>query len=352
MPFIKAITQYESVAIVGMAKNTGKTTCLNYVIRRLQEEKINIALTSIGVDGEERDILYDTPKPRIVLSEGMVFVTSEKDFEQIEFPAEILSISERSTPLGRLITARAKGSGKTILSGPSDSAWLQNVIAEMPKYGVDLTLVDGALSRMSLASPAVTDAMILCTGAACSSQLPELIRRTKFRCKLIELEQVDESFMRTFREPQCPCKSDAEVLEAFDLTGIWTKNKTEIEWKKIADSVFTLEQFSAEFFCKFFVSGAVTDDFFNLLNAKKNHNFQLIINDFTKLFITPLTYDKFIRNGGRINVLQKAKLLAVCTNPTSPEGAKLNAVELREEMEKALGIPTYDIMQIEKENSK
>jgi hypothetical protein len=113
MPFIiKDIQKFSSVSIVGMAKNTGKTTCLNYVIRRLQEEKKHIALTSIGVDGEERDILYDTPKPRIILHEGMVFVTSENDFEQCEFPAEILSISERSTPLGRLITARAKGSGK------------------------------------------------------------------------------------------------------------------------------------------------------------------------------------------------------------------------------------------------
>ena len=327
MPFIKNILKHQSVAIVGMAKNTGKTTCLNYVINRLHQEGKKIALTSIGVDGEERDVLYDTPKPRIILHEGMIFVTSEKDFAECEFPAEILSISERSTPLGRLITARAKGSGKVVLSGPSDSAWLQTTIAELSNYGANITLVDGALSRMSLASPAVTDAMILCTGAACSSIMFELIRRTKFRCKLIELEQVDEIKLNS----ECNC-------------GIWIKNKTETEWKKFAESVFTLEHFSADIFCKIFVSGAVTDDFFKLLNAKKNHNFQLIVTDFTKLFITPLTYDKFTRNGGRINVLQKAKLLAICTNPTSPEGAQLNPAELREQMETALGLPVYDVV--------
>jgi hypothetical protein len=314
-----------------MAKNTGKTTCLNYVIRRLQEEGKTIALTSIGVDGEERDVLYDTPKPRIVLHEGMVFVTSEKDFEQRECSAEMLSVSERATPLGCLITARATGFGKVVLSGPSDSAWLQAVISTMPDYGVDLTLVDGALSRMSLASPAVTEAMILCTGAACSPLLPELIRRTKFRCNLIDLEQVDHTLQNQLQSRE---------------SGVWTKKETANEWEKIGDSVFTLEKEqdkNAEPIHTIYVSGAVTDHFLNWLSAKKT-NLQLIVRDFTKLFITPVTYDKFLRYGGSINVLQKAKLLAVCTNPTSPEGARLNPQMLREQMQEALGLPVYDVV--------
>ena len=331
MPFIKTLTQFRSVSIVGTAKNTGKTTCLNYVIRRLHEEGKTIALTSIGVDGEERDVLYDTPKPRIVLEKGMVFVTSEKDFEQRECPAEVLSVSDRATPLGRLITARAEGLGKVVLSGPSDSAWLQTVISTMPNYGVELTLVDGALSRMSLASPAVTDAMILCTGAACSPQLEELVRRTKFRCTLIELEQVDERVQSDLR----PFSS-----------GVWVLNDVAGEWEIISDSVFTFEKTAQHLLANaraIYVVGAVTDHFFQLLNTTKTPNTKLIIGDFTKLFITPTTYNKFTRNGGRINVLQKAQLLAVCTNPTSPEGTGLDPLTLQQRMQEALSVPVYDV---------
>ena len=335
MPFIKAIEQFNSVSIVGMAKNTGKTTCLNYAIRRLQEEGRKIALTSIGLDGEERDILYDTPKPRIVLHDGMVFITSEKDYEQREFPAELLSVSERITPLGYLVTARAKGSGKVVLSGPSDSSWLQEMIAAMPQYGVELTLVDGALSRMSLASPAVTDAMILCTGAACSIQLPQLIDKTKFRCRLIDLERLHGN-----RQKQLlPIES-----------GVWQWRG---KWEKISDSVFTLQKESERFLEELhtiYVSGAVTNHFLNLLSVKKNRHIELIVNDFTKLFIEPATYEKFIRRGGSIKVLQKAKLLAVCTNPISPHGARLNPIVLKEQMQDALQLPVYDIVEIE--NSK
>ena len=340
MPFINAIKQFKSVSIVGMAKNTGKTTCLNYVMRRLLEEKINIAITSIGVDGEERDILYDTPKPRIIISEGMVFVTAEEDYANREFPAEILSVSDRSTPLGRLVTARAKGCGRVVISGPSDSKWLFEVIKGMEKYGIQLTLVDGALSRMSLASPAVTDAMILCTGAACSIQLPQLIHKTKFRCKLIDLAQVDENL----KEQLTPLEND-----------VWKWDEAYSAWRPLSDSVFTLEK-DAEALLDclhiVYVSGAVTNHFLHLLSAKKSRPVQLIIRDFTKLFIEPATYNKFVRRGGTIKVLQKAKLLAICTNPISPEGTRLNPVTLKEQMQESLQLTVYDIKEIENNELK
>jgi hypothetical protein len=320
-----------------MAKNTGKTTCLNYVIRRLLGEQRKIAITSIGVDGEERDVLYQTPKPRITLHKDMIFVTAEEDFARKEFPAEVLSVSDRSTPLGQLVTARAKASGRVVLSGPSDSKWLHETISDLFRHKVHLTLVDGALSRMSLASPAVTDAMILCTGATCAIQMNELIRKTRFRCRLIDLEQAPSRWL----EQLLPLETD-----------MWQLSEETGEWEKIADSVFTFEKESEKLLEQFhtiYVSGAVTDYFLKLLSMKKNKGVRLIVRDFTKLFAEPATYDKFTRRGGSIQVLQKAKLLAVCTNPTSPQGFCLDAVKLRGEMQEALQLPVYDIMLIEKE---
>ncbi|MCL2072518.1 MAG: hypothetical protein FWH18_01230 [Marinilabiliaceae bacterium] len=332
MPFIKDLLRHKSVSIVGMAKNTGKTTCLNFVINRLKQEKINFAVTSIGVDGEEKDILYQTPKPRIELSENMIFVTSENDFANINFPAEILSISERSTPLGKLITAKAKGNGIAVLSGPSDSIWLQQIISEMQKYNIQLTLVDGALSRMSLASPAVTDAMILCTGAACSAQLQELINKTKFRCKLIDLEQVDINLQK--------------ILITIE-DGVWIWNDKHDTRQKICDSLFTFDKETIKLpdnLSNIYVSGAVTNNFLKLISTKKYKNIQIIVRDFTKLFIETITYNKFLKQGSSVKVIQKPKLLAVCTNPVSPEGVRLNPIILQEQMQEALQLPVYDIL--------
>ena len=50
MTFINEILKYNSLSIVGLQKNTGKTVSLNYVLDRLPVERKRIAVTSIGID--------------------------------------------------------------------------------------------------------------------------------------------------------------------------------------------------------------------------------------------------------------------------------------------------------------
>ncbi len=333
MPFIQKILNYKNVAIVGMAKNTGKTTCLNYVLDRLHEEKRKVAVTSIGVDGEERDVLYNTLKPRIQLKKGNYFITSEKHFSEREIGAEILSMSDKMTALGRLVIARATGDGRIVLSGPSDSAWLGECIALMDGLDVDITLVDGALSRMSLASPAITDAMILCTGAACAIQLEKLTQRVKYLCGIISIKTADDELRRICSQTQ---------------SGVWALNRNSAA-EKIADSLFTNSQPMDNYLEDYefiFINGALTEFFLKALVAKRNlSGINLIVRDFSHIFVTPATYQRFLRCSGKIQVLQQAKLLALCTNPTSPEGYNYEPEILRNHLEKNLKMPVYDIVQ-------
>ena len=334
MPFIKNILRHKSVSIVGMAKNTGKTTCLNYVLSRLEEENRKVAVTSIGVDGEERDVLYDTLKPRIVLKKGNLFITSEKHFAEKELEAKVIAVSNRTTALGRLITAEAQSEGKVILSGPSDTLWLQECIDSLLKLGADITLVDGALSRMSLASPAVTDALVLCTGAACSIQLERLIKKVKYLCDMINLPPVDSHLHQT-------CKEEKE--------GVWALTEEGILAEKLTDSLFITNKSILEWTSRykhFFINGVLTDNFLKMLNSDANlADIHLIVRDFSRIYAHPASYSRFVRKGGTIKVLQQAKLLALCTNPVSPEGYHYDAEVLRSEIEKELQIPVYDIVQ-------
>lgn len=157
MGFVTNISDFGSLAIVGLEKNTGKTECLNYILGQLGGQAERFALTSVGIDGESRDQVCQTAKPEIEIPEGMIFVTSEKHYREKRLAAEVLDVSLERTALGRLITARAKMSGKLLLSGPSDTAGLKALIDLLKSRGVGTTIVDGALSRLSLASPAVTE---------------------------------------------------------------------------------------------------------------------------------------------------------------------------------------------------
>ena len=335
MPFIEDILKHKSLSIVGLEKNTGKTECLNYVLSRLKDCNVKVALTSIGIDGETRDQVCQTPKPEVTVYEGMVFVTTEKHYKQKQLVSEILDVSQRATSLGRLVTARAVTSGKVLSSGSPETAGLKLMIGKMNEIGIDLTIVDGALSRISLASPAVTDAMILATGAAVSANIPQLVRKTKFLFDLINIEEVDAAVKEQFVGIE---------------KGIWAiGNDGDIHDLGVA-SAYMLEKAREDLFrfgTTIVVNGAITDKLLGHLKSQKNvKEITLIARDFTRIFATPEVYNAFIKKGGTLKVLQKTKLIAVCVNPTSPEGYVLDSEVLRREMQQALQVPVYDVRQI------
>jgi len=335
MPFINDILHYSSVSVVGLEKNTGKTECLNYVLKRVKDTGKRVAVTSIGVDGEEVDRLHNNTKPEITLYDNMLFVTSEKHYREKKLTAEIIDISTRKTALGRLITAQAKNSGKTLLSGPPDTLWLKQILLSMKERQVDLTLIDGALSRLSLASPAITDAMILTTGASLSENLANLLKNTLFACEMIDLEEVNPTL-----------KQKLEHIEK----GIWAIDQEgEIHDLNIL-SVFGIGERIAEIF-KYgntvFVSGAISDILLNSLRIQpQSKGMTLIIRDFSKAFLSEDSYTAFVNKGGVINVLQKTKLIAVCVNPVAPSGRRFDSNELQHELGKMLEVPVFDVKNV------
>jgi len=335
MPFIEEIEKYKSLSIVGLEKNTGKTECLNYVLSRLQHGQKQIALTSIGIDGENRDQVKQTHKPEIDVYEGMIFVTPELYYNKRKLVSEILDVSTQSTCLGRLVTAKAVSTDKAMISGPANNVALKKLIGQMQNYDVDLTIVDGALSRLSLASPAITDAMILATGAALSSNIPQLVFKTRFVYDLINLPQVDEEI-----------KSKLINIE----NGIWAIGPDGDPVDLEINSVLLIEKFKDKLFQhgnRFFVNGAVTDKFFNFLkNQKQIKEVELVVRDFTRIFASPETFYAFLKRGGKVKVLQKTKLIAVCINPVSPDGYHLNSDELKQALQEKLDLPVYDVKKI------
>ncbi|MEG2340376.1 MAG: hypothetical protein RSB69_06440 [Odoribacter sp.] len=334
MAFIEEILNHRSLAIVGMEKNTGKTECLNYILSQIKDMDRQFALTSVGIDGEKRDQVCRTPKPEIEVPEGMIFVTSEKHYGEKRLTAEVLDVCEERTALGRLVIARAKSSGKVLLSGPSATVELRKLMEHLEDFGVQTTIVDGALSRLSLASPAVTEAMILATGAALSGNIPQLVRSTRYVYELIGLEQVEEELRGRLEDLARGVWAVSESGEVIDLH---------------LPSVFMLEKSGVDIFKygrRLYIAGAVSDQLLTFLRAQTEPT-ELMIRDFTRMFATPASYYAFLRKGGNIRVLQKSQLVAVTINPQSPAGFCLDSDRLKRAMEESLQIPVYDVRKMD-----
>ena len=97
MPFIEELIKYKSCSIVGLEKNTGKTVSLNYVLSHLPLDRMRIAVSSIGIDGETTDQVTKTAKPEITLKEGTYFATSEKHYLQRKLVSELVDVSDENT---------------------------------------------------------------------------------------------------------------------------------------------------------------------------------------------------------------------------------------------------------------
>ncbi len=332
MTLIGDILGYKSLSIVGLEKNTGKTECLNYVLRNLPEG-LAAAVTSIGTDGERKDVVTGTRKPEIYLRCGTIFATTEKYYLRRRLVAEVLDVGDEGTSVGRIITARALSGGKVMLSGPPSTAGLRRWISSLERHGVEFTLIDGALSRLSPASPAVSEAMILATGAALSADMKTLVRETAHAAAMVALPLAEEE--------------DIERLAAVE-TGVWSIGKDGSIRSSGAGSSLSVDGLGSDFLddCRaVYVAGALTERFLDMLRADtRASGIEVIVRDFTKIFVSSRGYNAFVRQGGRIAVLQRSKLLAVTVNPTAPNGIVMDSDTLREHVAEAVDVPVYDII--------
>lgn len=336
MPFINDILRHQSLSIVGLEKNTGKTVCLNYVLRRLHEMGTPIAVTSIGIDGEQTDAVFATAKPEITLYEGMRFITSEKHYLIRQLVSELQEVDTYSTSLGRLVMGKVLSQGKVLLSGAATTEKLRQQIEHCKALGLPLTIVDGALSRLSLASPTITDCMVLATGAAVSPNMQQLISKTRFVHHLINLPEVESQLQ--------------SALSSISM-GLWGLDDEGQAHDLNIASVFLLGRNENEDIFRYgnriFAAGAVSDRLLKYLSLQKNiKDIVLIVRDFTKLFVTPEVFASYTKLGGRIQVLQRSNLIAITLNPTSPQGYTLNSDEACARLSDALQTPVYDVEKI------
>lgn len=334
MPFTNDILKYSSCSIIGMAKNCGKTVVLNHILSRLQKNEVRIAVTSIGVDGEKTDTITSTAKPEIMLEKGTLFATSEMHYNQRRLISQIIDSTEYPSPLGVILIGEVLEKGCIIISGPSDMYSTPALINDFHRLGAGLVLVDGALSRKTSASPAVTDSMILCTGAALTLNIEELVRQTDYTYQLISLRTIDIVLAATL-----------DQLKG----GVWGIT-VEGELSKGADTLFEVKEKLHDLvlaFHRLFFAGILTNNVLEtIMSHPKAKDMEIIVRDFTKIFITRQVFNKFIAQGGKIRVLHQTKLIAVCVNPISPTGHMLHSGELVDRLHQRLGVGVYDVKKI------
>lgn len=296
MKIIDMIKQnsYKTITIIGIAKNTGKTTTLNYLIKECNNNDIKVGLTSAGRDGEKIDLVTNTEKPPIYVYRGTIAAIAKKLLPLCSAKLEILENTNIQSALGEVMIVKIKESGYIEIAGATNTVDLKKLSQLLKSYGATLVIIDGAIDRKAVSSPIVTDACILATGAAISRDLFTLIEKTAY------------------------------AVEKYNL--------------RIADHIHEDGDIK-------YIKGALTTRLLKEL-CKDNDlkNIKIVVEDSTKIFVEIDVWKEYKKRGLTIEVKRKTNLLAISINPTSPEGHYFDSNILMQSLNKR--IPNIKIIDV------
>ena len=331
------LEKYNSISFIGMSKNAGKTTTLNYFIDKTRG-KYTLGLSSIGRDGETVDRVTQTEKPKVYIYAGTIVATSANCYKLSDATLEILNVTNINTPLGKIVIARAVTDGYVEIAGPSTTYDMKKVISMMYDVGANRIFIDGALSRKSLASPAVAEAAILSVGASFSNDISKLINETVLTYKLLNIEKLENLKVRSQIEALNMSDSCLAIFDNNDDM-IYSECNTIVGKENyIIDKIDSGTKF-------IYTSGALTDTFVDSLikNTGKTCNVNIIVDDGTKLFISNENLIKINHRKIGLYAMEKINICAITVNPFSTQDYMIDSRLMTAALKKHIDIPVFDV---------
>lgn len=337
------------IGMAGTAKNTGKTTATSTIMTQGYADGINLAVTSIGYDGEAIDNVTGLPKPRLTFRPGMIVATAERCMHLLGESVELLARTGFRTPLGEVQIGRLTKESLVVLAGPNKASDLQLLIDQLKIYGAELVIVDGALNRM--APMAVTHGLVVSTGAARHQEIDQLVRETAALHRLFSVAAVQPELAHlvagsvAVRVGSGTVAADRQV----PLNSLLVKGDSELLWEAWEGEVWA------------YVPGVVNSSCLSellRLGGSRLQGKHLVVHDSIKLAVgqDPITLleslDQLHQIGCRVSAVRQLPILALTVNPFYPafrfqnqsyEEAFVDRSLLLDRMRSALHTPVFDV---------
>lgn len=327
--------KYKTLSIVGMAKNAGKTTALNYLIEEAMDDGVILGITSTGRDGESTDLVTGTDKPRVFLDQGTIVSVPVKLYDLADAGLEILRMTKYSTALGQIMLCRVAESGYVQIAGPVNTKDHKKMCQEMLELGAEIILIDGAIDRKSIAAPDTSDAIILATGAVLSRSIKKVVEETAHIVGLYQLPVLPMGDARNL------------LLSASDMEKIMLikENKLEIlDLKTGLSAGKFLDEAIDENTSYIYIPGALTRSVISDIHPSKMKTVEFILKDPTKIFIDALLWQQLRKKGFTVKVLENIKVAALTVNPHAPAGYSFEHEALLKAVKDSIeGIPVIDV---------
>ncbi len=310
----------DTLAVMGMTKNTGKTVVLNHLLAQAAQAQVAVGVSSIGRDGEDRDLVFFIPKPPILVWPGSLVATARATLQRAKVRFKLIDSTGLDSPMGEIVVIKVLEYGEMEVAGASRSSDQLKVIARLKQCGAALVILDGALGRSHHASPAIARGVILATGAAIGGGIQDVIRKTRDRLAILSIAQADAA-----------TRSLCEPVFAQGGVGLWDEQGQTLLRADIAtlNAAQTLLQHAEARPATLALSGAVGRSLWRALGTLAEHQpgLRVVVADGTKLFVPASELAQLRQLGAQVLAYRGIKLAGITLNPYSPLGGSFDAEE-------------------------
>lgn len=311
MTFYELIHPYRRLAIVGTAKNVGKTTTLNGILRHYEDTIWG--LSSVGRDGEPTDMITERPKPKIAPPVGSLVATAKGTIIRATARLSLVAPTPFRTAMGPVGIYRVESPGHVEIAGPVAAEDALDLIKMLEKLGAQKVLIDGAIDRR--ASAAIAEAVILATGMSLDDSPEEVRRQTLSHCQMLQLE---------------PPPFEVETQSGYYVQ----KQFHPLPGRALEQGIRIPEEADT-----LVIEGALTEGLCRPLLHREPLN--IVVPDGTHLVMGPTMYHD-MQTRHRFYASRPILLLAVTVNPTRPYGKGIDPRLFLDNID--LPVPTYDLV--------
>lgn len=299
------------VAVVGVAKNCGKTTTLNTLVAAAHKAGRRVGLVSVGVDGEPRDALLGTSKPAIRAHADQLIATTQQLLNGSGARVEYLETLGFTTPLGEAVLARVLDDGEVMLGGMRHRADIEAAVDVMRAQGADQVFIDGAYGRVVAAQPGLSDGVVVATGAVVGQRIGIIVEKTNVLVDRLTMPRAEEPWQRQLLEQAI--EEDRTLFGGPELAEpIPLPAKSALVGLSKARRLWTAKVEAVA------VPGLVSDRVAQELLWRKRSG-TLLLADGTSFQVDDKLARK-LRKSWDIRTLESCTLLAIAYNPTSLHG--------------------------------
>jgi len=332
----------DCAGVVGLAKNCGKTTTLNALIRAAARRNIALGITSGGRDGELYDAITGLPKPPISVPRGALIALADFTIGRTSCRLEVVQRLGIHTTAGEIAIARALEPGQVEVIGCNRAKDLTQAIGRLRECGAELTLVDGAAGRTFLASPDVVRTFVLATGAAFDGDVHRIADAARMA-------------VHRFSLPAPPPRAARRAEQAMEsgVSGIIRADgrMEALSWPTLLGREPLVAAMISPGDVGLVCARAVGDELLAALayslreHSPRHEAFLVVAADPSKIAAGDRSVRAFEAAGGELTVLRKARVVAVSVNPSSPSGTALDPADLVIEVSKRIEeLPVFDVV--------